>query len=76
MHNFMMDTQLTKRVSAQASGSATLRSLTFPAEKRGGERPQRNVADLQAHKASEKGESGTGADPSKEVPPRHLRVRY
>lgn len=73
----MMDTQLTKRVRETFS-LQRLRSdscVNAAAEKRRRQRAEGNVADLQAHKASEKGKSGAGTHAPKEIPPGDIRVR-
>ena len=46
----------------------------FSVEKRSGQRPSRDLADLQTHEAGQTGQPIQGPDTPEEVPPGHLRV--
>ena len=78
VHNFMMDTQLTKRVNKQTLICPSVSEYVYfsIAKKRGCQCPSRDVADLQAHEAREESESVQGEDTSEEVSTRNLRVSH
>lgn len=78
VHNFMMDTQLTKRVSSVPSCHPLLLTpCTYGdlVEERGCKRVARNVADIQEHEASEEGERVSRPGSPAQVPARHLQVK-